>query len=211
MIQTNGMEEGLRVRRRKKRVKRRAVIESLVPLSILGAVIAFAPLNSSQFPIVAIVACVAVVIYAIYGLWRLPGSCERWRLLPPPLEQADAFGRGCLLMAGLIVLGLIPIAVVKFFEVPMPYSGGPWLYFFWCIIQDFIFFALIMRSLEEMMHPTLAIALTATAFGLSHYPHWGLMAMTALVAGAWGFLFLTSRWLPYVTLAHWTMGFILLA
>ena len=181
--------------------------ELFVALAGLAAVLLFAPLGSEHFGVAVGACCVAIFVYAGYGLSRRPGTAARWGLLPG--LDSDGWYFGCLYVGILLNISLMPILVVKWLLV-LPAPAGAWSYFLWCAVQDFVFFALIQRDLEDLTHPALAVPVAAGLFGLSHYPLTEFVALTTLVGLLWGYLFLATRALFLVTLTHWLMGVMVL-
>jgi membrane protease YdiL (CAAX protease family) len=189
----------------------RSLCETLIPSLLLGIQVKLTPLGHPYFPYVAGILCAATIGYAIYGLLRLPQSSQRWQLLPPRSYDGDELAFGCMFIGTFFLAGLIPIVVIKAFDFSLPRpAGGAWAYLLWCLVQDFIFFSLILRGLTDLVHPFLAISVSAILFGISHYPNLQMVAVTMFAGGAWGYLFLAARWLPLVTLSHWVMGLTLL-
>jgi membrane protease YdiL (CAAX protease family) len=174
----------------------------------LGSVVVLAPLGSRWFGPAVAACCLLTFAYAGHRAATCPDVWRRWGLVPAN-RSAEGCLRGCLVVALACLLGMVPAALVRFF-MPVPAVAGAGSYLVWCLVQDFLFFAFLLRNLEDLTHPAVAILATAALFGLSHYPFAGFMAVTALVAGLWGGLFLTTRSLPLVTLSHWLMGLIVL-
>ena len=122
-----------------------------------------------------------------------------------------------LFNTGLLFVGsLIPIAVVKCL-VRTPTVLHPAAYLFWCFAQDFLFFSLVMRGVERLSsgsvvgHRHLAVWITALLFGLSHFPMYGFMLATAIIAVFWGYIFLRSRLLWPVTASHFVLGLMVMS
>jgi uncharacterized protein len=115
----------------------------------------------------------------------------------------------------LFLAAIIPTGVVTY-VVHWPDILHPAAYLFWCVIQDFLFFSLILRGVERLFagkvlgHRHLAVVLTAGLFGLSHYPMWGFMAVTALIAVFWGYIFIRTRLLWPVTFLHFLLGLLVM-
>jgi hypothetical protein len=59
---------------------------------------------------------------------------------------------------------------------PLPSVNDPLGYLFWCAVQDFLFFALVQKNLQERVPGPVAVLVTALLFGLSHYPYGIFMA-----------------------------------
>jgi membrane protease YdiL (CAAX protease family) len=188
----------------------RAICEAIVPTAILLLQVSLVPLGSGWFPVVATVLSGLVIAYAIVGLTRFQDSSRRWQLTPPWWYDGKDYAYGVVFVFTLLLAGIGPIFAIRYFEAPLPNPGSPWRYLAWCLIQDFIFFSLILRGLVDLTHPLLAICFTAVLFGLSHYPNYEMVFGTILVAAAWAYLFLASRWLLFVLISHWLMGLLLL-
>jgi len=123
----------------------------------------------------------------------------------------DDFRQGCLVLAAFYLIALIPMAIARTFLLQLPF-GVPnvALYLCWCAVQDFIFFGVTQRHLEDLTNPLLAVLLTAVLFGLSHYPFTDFVLLTTLAGLFWGYAFLRLRALWFVVLAHWAMGVVIL-
>jgi membrane protease YdiL (CAAX protease family) len=188
----------------------RAACEASIPPVLVLLMVFFVPVGNSWFPLVAAVLSVFVVGYAVIGLIVLKDSSRRWQLTPPWWADGKHYAYGFLFVATLFVAGLGPIFAIRYLQVPMPNPGSPWRYFAWCVIQDFVFFSLVLRGLVDLINPYVAIGITAILFGFSHFPNYELICGTILTALAWGYLFLASRWLLFVVISHWAMGLLLL-
>ena len=186
----------------------RALLEAGLTAGLLFAGIVWIPLGSRGFEWATAAACLCVFGYVAYSAIQHPAACRRWGLTPS--DGDEGWVGGCLVLGTLYLASLLPITVARFF-VELPHVGQPAAYFVWCAVQDFVFFALILRNLEELTHPVPAVAATAVLFGLSHYPLSGLMVLTGLVGLVWGCLYAARRGLLLITACHWIMGVILLA
>jgi membrane protease YdiL (CAAX protease family) len=189
--------------------RRRAWLELAVALFGLAAVVLVAPLGSPYFEWATAVCFLAVVGYAAYGLARIPGAGERWHLIPPRSFDNEGCRFGCLYVASLLLAGLIPIVAMKLL-VTLPFEVSAWSYLAWRVVRDFVFFSIILRNLSDLTDPITAVLGAAVCFGASHYPFGEFMAATATIGMLWGYLFLTTRWLLFVTASHWMMGLFLL-
>lgn len=168
------------------------------------------PDKQSPFPVVAQVLSSGVFRYAIVGLIALERSGRRWQLTPPGGTTPDyAFGFVAIMLV--FVAGIGPIVEIRFFEVPVPNAGGPGRYLAWCLVQDFVFFSLILRGLVDLVNPIPAIFITAVFFGMSHLPNYEMVVGTMMIGMAWGYLFLASRWIAFVVVSHWVMGLLFLS
>jgi membrane protease YdiL (CAAX protease family) len=142
-----------------------------------------------------------------YGLVRRPGAVARWGLRLP--REVEGCREGCVTAGFLALAGLLPAAVVKWC-VESPAAPHPAAYLAWCAVQDFLFFALVQRDLEDLTHPVVAVAAAAGLFGLSHYPFTGFMVVSVLAGAVWGWLFHRTRSLAPVLLCHWLTGLLVL-
>lgn len=183
----------------------RAIGELSVTVAGLLLIVGFAPLGSESFPLVCGCACAGVVSYAIAQMCLRQGVIERWGLFP--IDETEGCVVGCLWLCGLFLTSLVPMAFVWLY-IETPRLATPLTYLIWCAIQDFIFFVLICRNLEELTHPILAILLTAGLFGLSHYPFEEFMWLTGLMGLIWGAFYVWKRSLIFITCLHWMMGMI---
>jgi hypothetical protein len=185
----------------------RALLEAGVTAGLLLVVVLVAPLGSPEFVYATGAGCFLVFAYVAYHVARHPTACRRWGLVP---DDRDGWAGGCFFLGVLYLVSLLPIALVQLL-VEVPRVGHPFAYLLWCAVQDFVFFVLILRNLEDLTHPALALATTALLFGLSHYPFHEFMFLTGLVAAVWGFLYLLWRALLLITACHWVMGMLVLA
>ncbi len=193
----------------------RAAAEVAVGLTGVSVVVVLVPLSSPWFVVVTAVACGVVAAYGIYGATRLEGAAKWWGFVWGGRSHDD-LARG-LFNTGLLFVGsLIPIAVVKCL-VRTPSVQHPAAYLFWCFAQDFLFFSLVMRGIERLLagsvvgHRHLAVWITALLFGLSHFPMYGFMLATAIIAVFWGYIFLRSRLLWPVTASHFVLGLMVMS
>ena len=193
----------------------RAAVELLVVLVALFAVIRDVPLSSRWFPWVCGGACLLGAGYAAHGARRWPGAAAWWGFTWGGRNR-DELARGLFLTGVLFVFSLVPVAVVKCL-VRTPAVVHPAAYLFWCAIQDFLFFSLVMRGIERLTdgqvvgHRHLAVSVTAVLFGLSHYPMAGFMAVTALIAVFWGYIFYRARLLWPITVLHFLLGLLVMS
>jgi membrane protease YdiL (CAAX protease family) len=178
---------------------------------------ALAPLGTTAFEHVTPFVCGAAIVYATFCLAAQPGTARRWGLpWISAAEPTDCFRDpqeevfGCLFLGRILLLSAVPILLVKM-VAPLPSVNDAFGYLGWCAVQDFLFFALVQKNLQERVPGPVAVLGTALLFGLSHYPYGIFMAGTALVSGLWGYVFLRTNSLVPVLLSHWTMGLILLS
>jgi membrane protease YdiL (CAAX protease family) len=195
-----------------------AIVELVLVIAGLGLLVWRSPLGTEGFEVRTGFICAVVFFYAAYRLVTHRGTAERWGLpfakQPNPADslrglEEDTFG--CVLIGGFFLAGAAPMMMVRLVAPPPVFVSQPAAYLVWCAVQDFLFFALILRNLEDYIDPSLAVGVTATLFGLSHYPFSLLMGVTAVAGAVWGYAFLQTRSLMLVTLSHWLMGVILLS
>ena len=197
--------------------RRRCVAEVVVLGLSLALLVRFFPLGTYGFDVLTAVICAATLIYAVTGVLSTRGVAGRWGL--PLAGGSDSYSghadvqqelSGCMTLL-ISLFGGMALAVLVRIIVPQPIgvtsSAG---YLIWCGIQDFLFFALLLTNLEDLAGPVVALGVTALLFGLSHYPHSNLMAVTSVVGAIWGYVFLQYRSLGLITVAHWLMGLVLL-
>ena len=114
----------------------------------------------------------------------------------------------------LVATSVLPIlflrALVAHGYVTLPPIKALSGYLIWCVVQDFLFFSLVLRNLLDFVNRHVAIVATAGLFALSHYPFYTFMGGTALVAFCWGYVFATSRVIWFVIVAHWILGLMIL-
>jgi hypothetical protein len=197
----------------------RVTAELVVVLVSLFAVVAFVPLSSWKFPWVCGAACVLAGVYAIHGVMRRPGAAAWWEFTwgGRAERHEDDLAVGLWNTGLLAVVSLVPIAAIKCVRVPTPSVLHPAAYLLWCVIQDFLFYSLVLRGIERLTagklpgHKHLAVYATAALFGLSHSPMLGFMGVTALVGVCWGYLFLQARLLWPITACHFVLGLLVMS
>jgi membrane protease YdiL (CAAX protease family) len=179
----------------------------------LVIVLLVAPLGTQVFIRMVYAACGCSIAYAAYRLIRTPGISRRWgfQLDHDPTSSIQPINTGgCILVGSLFLASVLPMMLLKMF-VEVPNLPPATSYLVWCAVQDFVFFALVQRNLEDRMPAPIAIGITAMLFGLSHYPFTNFMMITALVGLLWGCLYWQTRSLTFLIGTHWIMGLITLS
>jgi Type II CAAX prenyl endopeptidase Rce1-like len=189
----------------------RSLCEALIPPVLAALLIIVFPVGSRWFPLVGGILSGFVIVYLIVGLTVLQDSSRRWHIRPPAWNDRKHYVHGGVFVAVFFLVGLGPILAMRYCNVALPNPGSPWRYLAWCVVQDFVFFSLVLRGLIDLIRPYAAVGVTAVLFGFSHFPNYELVFGTILTALGWGYVFLASRWLFFVVLSHWLMGFLLLA
>lgn len=193
----------------------RVTAELVVVLVGLFAVVTFVPLSSRWFPWVCGAACLAVAGYAIHGVYRWAGAAAWWGFTWGG-RHADELAKGIWNTGLLFVVSLVPVGLVKCL-VNTPTVLHPIPYLFWCVGQDFLFFSLVLRGLERLLsgrfvgYRHVAVFITAALFGLSHFPLFGFMAVTALIAVFWGYIFFRTHLIWPITVLHFLLGLLVMA
>jgi len=186
--------------------RRRIGLELAVFLALYGVWISQNllgnPFRPWLFGLAAVMAALYVATYALL----YSGIHRRWGMGKPNLP--DVTISGSLLL--LLLLASIPIAVGGFFlrdQGSLPrIMAGP-LYLPWCLVQDFIFFSFVLVHLEAVLgRPWLAAFLTAGLFGASHLPFVGLAIVTGMSGLLWAWIFIRTRSLLAVVVAHVLTG-----
>lgn len=184
----------------------------------LGLLMFFAPLGTPAFEDAVGLVGLLVFLYICFRLLTGKGVARRWGFpfsQPPDLTNSlngleeDVFGY--ILLGGFFIAGAVPMLFLRMVAPQPIFVNHALAYFAWCAVQDFLFFALVLRSLEDFMDPWIAVPITALLFGLSHYPYPMLIAVTALAGGVWGYAFTKTRSLTLITFSHWLMGIVLLS
>jgi len=183
---------------------RRKMIELGGVLAGVLAVVLISPLTRPSYLVVTAGAIAGLALYILYGLVRIPGAARRWGFIGHP-RRADGVARGAVWAVGLVAAAVAPVVALRVL-LPHPVLIYPEGYLLWCLIQDFAFFSLFLRNLLDLVPRHLAVWMTAALFGLSHYPYFGFMAATGVLAVLWGYLFDSSRVIWYVTLPHALLG-----
>lgn len=188
----------------------RAAVESVVVLAGLAAIVAFVPLNSRWFVAATAAAGALAAGYALHGVARRPGAATWWGFVWGGRDAED-LARGLYHSGLLFAVALVPVVAVKCL-VRTPTVVHPGAYLFWCFVQDFLFFSLVLKNGDRLLadsvawHRHFAVWGTAALFGLSHFPMTGFMLVTAVVAVFWGYIFLQCRLLWPVTVSHFALG-----
>ena len=159
-----------------------------------------------------------VFFYICFSLFTCKGIAKRWGFpfsQPPDLTQSlnnlEEDISGYILLGGFFIAGAVPMLFLRMIAPQPIFVNQAFAYFAWCAVQDFLFFALVLRNLEDFIDLEIAIPITALLFGFSHYPYSMLMVVTALAGGVWGYAFAKTRSLTLITLSHWLMGIVLLS
>jgi membrane protease YdiL (CAAX protease family) len=188
-------------------------LEPLLVVLGVAAVVRFAPMNSPGYFPVVLTLCAIVFVYALVRFCLCPSLAVRWGLVQGgaywQYENDEATVYGCQFLGWLWGLSLVPIFILQS-QVALPHILNPGGYMVWCAVQDFLFFALLQRNLQDKIPPPFAIGITALLFGLSHYPYTAFMLVTMVIGAVWGWLYYRSRSLIFVTFAHWLLGLVAL-
>ena len=190
-------------------------MELIVVLFGLFVMVVFVPLASPWFVVATATACVLASGYAVYGASQLRGAAMWWGFIWGGKSEDD-LARGLFHTGSLFVVALFPIALVKCL-ILTPTVPHPVAYLFWCFIQDFLFFSIVLRGFERLTAKSvvgyrhLAVWITAALFGLSHFPMSGFMLVTAVIAVFWGYIFQRSRLLWPVTASHFVFGLMVMS
>lgn len=76
------------------------------------------------------------------------------------------------------------------------------LYLPWALLQQIVFQLYLLGRLLFLLPPRAAVALTAAAFSLVHYPRAPIMALTLVAGGVWAVLYRRYRTLLPVAASH---------
>src|SRR5581483_9822407 len=139
----------MRAEKKRRPSRYRPLTEAGLTILCLLAVVRWVPLGSRGFQFATAGACLGLVGYLTYTLARDRGAWVRWGLLP---GDGDDGVDGCLSPGVLYLVALFPIGAARFL-VQLPYVPHPVGYLVWCAAQDFVFFCLILRNLEDLTHP----------------------------------------------------------
>ena len=191
-------------------------LEIACVVAAIAYVIFIAPLGSDQFQTATIVFSIAVGVYAIIKTIFVKGAGARWGFpffresIPAwSLGHTSEDSAGFIGVGMIFLLGIAPILVMRMiFHFDVQVSA--WTYILWCIVQDLVFFAIVLTNLENIAGANLAIGATAVLFAASHYPLYPLAAATAIAGVAWGKLFVDTRSFAWVVASHFIMGICLL-
>ncbi len=184
----------------------------------MGLLVFFAPVGTPAFERGVVLIALSVLLYICFSLFACKETAQRWGFpfsqptdLTKSLNNLEEDVAGYILLGGFFIAGAVPMLFSRMIA-PQPIIVYHALtYFAWCAVQDFVFFALILRNLEDFIDLEIAIPITALLFGFSHYPYPLLMFVTAFAGGVWGYAFIKTRSLTLITLSHWLMGIVLLS
>ncbi len=188
----------------------RAAGELVVVLAGMVGIVALVPLTSPWFVAATAAAGAVAAGYALHGVARRPGAAKWWGFVWGGSDD-EGLALGLYRSGVLFAVALVPVVAVKAL-VRTPAVPHPLPYFAWCFVQDFLFFSLVLKNLARLTagsiawHRHFAVWGTAVLFGLSHFPLAGFMAVTAVVAVFWGYIFVQCRLLWPVTLSHFALG-----
>lgn len=182
----------------------RKVAELAAVVIGLGAIILLTPVDSPDYWIPTFATIGGVVLYVLYGLIFIPGAARRWGFIGSP-RRADGVARSALWTVVLLLGSFLPVIAIRS-VLDHPVLLQPKGYLFWCFVQDFVIFSLVLRNLLDFAPRHTAVWTAAALFGLSHYPYTGFMIVTGIAALWWGYVFASSRALWLVTLPHALLG-----
>ena len=191
-------------------------IEMSVVLLALGFVVFATPLGGQAFETAAIIFSAGLGLYAILKVCFVKGAGARWGLpffrAARPVWSLGSMSEdyaGFVTVGGTFLVGMVPIIILKL-VFPMELQVSSAAYLSWCVIQDLVFFAIVLTNVESIAGSSVAIGVAAVLFGASHYPFWPLMVATALIGVVWGYIFIQTRSFGWVLLSHFVMGLCLL-
>lgn len=153
-------------------------------------------------------ACLFWLGYVMIQARREPDSLDRWGFRREHFWETSRF--------------LLPFAVLSILAcLGFAYRQGTeifnWhilptliLYPIWGLVQQFLIISLGAGNLQALRRPQLSmpviIGLTATLFGIIHYPHWPLIGATTILALVYAYVFLKWRNLWPLGLFHGWLG-----
>jgi hypothetical protein len=131
-------------------------LEPLLVVLGVAAVVRFAPMNSPGYFPVVLTLCAIVFVYALVRFCLCPSLAVRWGLVQGgaywQYENDEATVYGCQFLGWLWGLSLVPIFILQS-QVALPHILNPGGYMVWCAVQDFLFFALLQRNLQDKILP----------------------------------------------------------
>ncbi len=84
--------------------------------------------------------------------------------------------------------------------------GAVALYLPWALLQQFVFQFYLLGRLLVLLPLGAAIATTAVAFSLVHYPRWPVMAVTLVAGAVWALIYRRYRVLLPLAISHALLG-----
>jgi membrane protease YdiL (CAAX protease family) len=192
-------------------VTRRSVALELAALGT-AAVLFIATLRVRPPYVDFVLAATAVaLIFATAGR-----SARLWRQAPPPLvdnAHAAAARAGAFTLLALCVLAAIAAlnAAAESTSFVTRFANKNFLlavpiYFAWALLQQFIFQFYFFGRLLHVAPQPVAIAFTAAAFSVVHFPRWPVMAVTLIAGLYWTWLYLRYRNLWVLAASHGVLG-----
>ncbi len=154
---------------------------------------------------------VAMTCWAVYVLRR---GRQVKHILPNWGFRTDNFGT---VTRRVLPFGLVTVAAffaIGYFQHTLNMSWHIFpillLYPLWGVVQQFLVIGLVAGNLQDLRATRLSdaaiIVLTATIFGLLHYPYWWLVAGTFVLALFYGFVYLKDRNVYVMGLFHGWLG-----
>ena len=196
-------------------VSKRAVLLELTIVGVFAAgyLLAFRSRPGYVDLLLAVVAMLFIVSgYARSSkLWKLQRSDEEGE---PRLRRA-MIATGLFTAAALVVLlaiGVTLAARAGGFDAVVGRLGNPYflaavaLYFPWALLQQFVFQFYLLGRLLVVLPLGGALAMTALAFCLVHYPRWPVMAVTLVAGAVWALIYRRYRVLLPLAISHALLG-----
>jgi len=196
-------------------VPRRAIVLELLTVAAFAA--AFLVLFQTRPGYVDVLLAVAAVGFIVAGLGR---SRRLWALHrldeegePRQLRAAVAAGMFTLVaLAVLLVIAIVAVSRGAAGEAMLERLSNPriigafLLYLPWALLQQFVFQFYLLGRLLVLLPVWGAVAVTALAFSLVHFPRLPVMAVTLVAGAAWALIYRRYRALLPLAVSHALLG-----
>lgn len=146
--------------------------------------------------------------YVIYRNREVKGILSYWGF------RTDNFKEVIIKLLPFGIISIVAFFAVGYFRNTINFHWHiiPILIFYpmWGVIQQFLVIGLVAGNLQDLKEYKLnefaIIFLTATLFGLVHYPYYWLIAGTFVLALVYGFIYLRARNVYVMGLFHGWLG-----
>jgi len=191
----------------------RAIVLELLVVAVLAA--AFLVVFQARPGYIDVALAVVAVAFIVAGLrrsrrlWELhrPYAPGETRLLPASAASAafTLVALAVLLAATFVSAPADGAAVLERLSNPR-IVGAFVLYLPWALLQQFVFQFYLLGRLLVLMPVPGAVAITAVAFSLVHFPRVPVMVVTLVAGAAWALIYRRYRMLLPLAVSHALLG-----
>src|SRR5690606_11539545 len=193
----------------------RGIALELLTVAVLAA--AFLAVFRARPGVVDVLLAVAAVAFILagYGRSRRLWDAHRIDAEGEPRLRRAAVAAGAFTLTALVVLLAVGFAVAyragagqaAFERLTNPRILGAFLlYLPWALLQQFVFQFYLLGRLLVLVPIRVAIALTALAFSLVHFPRVPVMVVTLVAGAAWALIYRRYRTLLPLAVSHALLG-----